>query len=122
MSTHRIEYYDFLRGIAITMVVGIHTFFAIPVDTIESFIMGGVRQLLNCAVPIFLALSGLFCAKKTLDSWQLLLLFWKKQIIKVYIPTFLWSIPYFIMAIVIDFSGGGKIYCKSGCCTDWVWV
>lgn len=33
MNSSRIEYFDFLRGIAIIMVVGIHTFVAYPIDT-----------------------------------------------------------------------------------------
>lgn len=108
MKTQRIEYYDFLRGIAIIMVVGIHTFVAMSVDTAGGFVNGAIRQLLNCAVPVFLALSGLFCAKKSLDTWQSRLIFWKKQIPKVYIPTLTWSLPYFILASAYKISGGGQ--------------
>lgn len=66
--SQRIEYYEFLRGIAIIMVVGIHTFMAYPIDSAVSVGVAIVRQMLNCAVPIFLALSGLFCGRKLLDS------------------------------------------------------
>lgn len=109
MTTQRIEYYDFLRGVAIIMVVGIHTFVAMSVDSAGGFMNGAVRQLLNCAVPVFLALSGLFCAKKSLDSWQSRLTFWKKQIPKVYIPTLLWSLPYFALASASKIGGGQHI-------------
>lgn len=104
--SQRIEYYDFLRGIAIIMVVGIHTFVSYPIDTTIGYTSAIVRQLLNCAVPIFLTLSGLFCGKKLLDNKEIRLGFWKKQIPKVYIPALIWSLPYFIQNMA-EFNGGG---------------
>ncbi len=95
--SQRIEYYDFLRGIAIIMVVGIHSFVPYPIDTTLGCTSAIIRQILNCAVPIFLALSGLFCGKKLLDKKDSRFLFWKKQIPKVYIPALIWSLPYFIL-------------------------
>lgn len=50
----RNSYFDFLRGLAIMMVVGIHTFSVGNVDMhqdIDASVL--VRQMLNCAVPIF---------------------------------------------------------------------
>jgi surface polysaccharide O-acyltransferase-like enzyme len=44
----RESYYDFLRGIAIMMVIGIHTY----TDGFMHFNLF-LRQFLNCAVPIF---------------------------------------------------------------------
>ena len=90
----RVEYYDFLRGIAIIMVVGIHTFVPCPIDTTIGCISAIVRQILNCSVPNFLVLSGLFLGKKLLDSKEKRISFWKKQIPKVYIPALIWSLPY----------------------------
>lgn len=96
MKKH-ITYFDFIRGIAILMVVGIHTFNS--TSNFETF-QGGfeivVRQILNCAVPIFLALSGFFLGRKTFVSKHDVIHFWKKQIPKVYVPCLLWSIPLFI--------------------------
>lgn len=109
--SQRIEYYDFLRGIAIIMVVGIHTFVSYPIDTTIGYTSAIVRQLLNCAVPIFLALSGLFCGKKLLDSKEKRLNFWKKQIPKVYIPALIWSLPYLMQNAV--FENGGVFTCKT---------
>ena len=104
--SQRIEYYDFLRGIAIIMVVGIHTFVSYPIDTTIGCTSAIVRQILNCAVPIFLVLSGLFCGKKLLDNKEKRLGFWKKQIPKVYIPALIWSLPYFILNLS-QANGGG---------------
>ena len=104
--SQRIEYYDFLRGIAIIMVVGIHTFVSYPIDSTIGYTSVFVRQILNCAVPIFLALSGLFCGKKLLDNKEKQINFWKKQIPKVYIPALIWSLPYFVLNVA-KFNGGG---------------
>lgn len=93
--TNRNTYFDFIRGIAIIMVIGIHTF--TPATAGESEIPGLisniVRQTLNCAVPLFLAISGYFISSK-----------WEShvtprggiagQISKVYIPTLIFSLPY----------------------------
>ena len=53
----RIAYFDFLRGLAIMMVVGIHTYTLGEDSTV-------VRQLLNAAVPLFIAISGYFLSQK----------------------------------------------------------
>lgn len=104
--SQRIEYYDFLRGIAIIMVVGIHTFVPYPIEATTGCTSAIVRQILNCAVPIFLALSGLFCGKKLLDNKQTRISFWKKQIPKVYIPALIWSLPYFALHVINSSRGG----------------
>lgn len=95
----RNAYFDFLRGIAIMMVVAIHTFR----DT--RFEIGGVdwailiRQTLNAAVPIFLAISGYFLSRKSLSVKSECLAFWKKQLPRVYIPCFIWSLPPFALSL-----------------------
>lgn len=95
----RIEYYDFLRGIAIIMVVCIHTFTVSKMDTPVNACNAYIRQILNCAVPIFLALSGYFCGKKILSTKREMFKFWRKQIPKVYLPTLFWSLPYLLISI-----------------------
>lgn len=56
MPKNRIDYFDYIRGIAIMMVVAIHTFI-LSGTGIELNIKILIRQLLNCAVPLFLASS-----------------------------------------------------------------
>lgn len=97
MNTKRVTWFDFLRGVAIIMVVGIHTFAAtIQTGELASDFIVILRQILNCAVPIFLAISGFFLSKKENVSYIYIL---KHQIPKVYIPTLIWSLPYFILNI-----------------------
>lgn len=113
---NRIDYFDYIRGIAIIMVVAIHTF-SLSGTGAEFNIKILIRQLLNCAVPLFLASSGYFLTlkSKSLDYKHFL----KKQVVKVYIPCLIWSLPYFIynlnkhdilISIVLFFTCGYSIY------------
>lgn len=88
--TKKVKYFEALRGIAILMVVGIHT------CVMDSSFNLFVRQIISCAVPIFFALSGFFLYKKVLETKEQIYSFWKKQIPKVYIPVLIWSLPWFI--------------------------
>ena len=114
----RIEYYEFLRGIAILMVIGIHTYISSNLTSVEGAISIITRQTLNCAVPIFLALSGFFLGRKLFDNKQTIITFLKKQIPKVYIPCIIWSLP--LLALDIR-SGGGK-YLETSCLYGNVWL
>lgn len=115
----RIGYFDFWRGVAIAMVVGIHTFVMSQPTAGVVF----VRQLLNCAVPIFLALSGYFATIGFVKREMSATTFWKKQIPHVYIPCIVWSLPLFaeqvmkggssegiVMQILLLFVGGVSVY------------
>jgi surface polysaccharide O-acyltransferase-like enzyme len=55
---NRNHYFDFLRGIAILMVVGIHTYTMSNFDSVEGIRNIIIRESLNFAVPLFLAISG----------------------------------------------------------------
>lgn len=96
-NSKRIEYFDFLRGIAIFMVIGIHTFSLTTLDGGLGELKVLFRQVIGCAVPLFLAISGYFLAKKKKkDNY---LSFLKNQIPKVYIPVLIWSLPYLISGL-----------------------
>ena len=97
----RIGYFDFCRGIAIIMVVGIHTF--VMSEPADATIF--VRQILNCAVPIFLALSGYFATRQFINGQTTAIAFWKKQIPRVYIPCIIWSLPLYAEQVI---KSGGK--------------
>lgn len=76
------------------MVIGIHTY-ADGAAHMNLFF----RQFLNCAVPIFLAISGFFIGKKSFQERGSYTSFLKKQVPRVYIPMVLWSIPWALQAI-----------------------
>lgn len=92
-------YFDSLRGIAILMVVAIHTFIAYEFDNFQSICAISMREIFNVAVPLFLAISGFFIGRKKFESNYQIITFWKKQIPKVYIPTLFWSVPYLTLAL-----------------------
>lgn len=99
--SHRIQYFDALRGIAIMMVVGIHTFqYPLAGDGYGMALL--IRQIFNCAVPLFLAISGYFLASKDLTTKDNYVSFIGKQIPKVYIPCLIWAIPMFVKDIYTD--------------------
>ncbi len=100
-NTSRNHYFDFLRGIAILMVIAIHTTPAsLSFSSTTGCVWICVRQLFNAAVPLFLAISAFFLGKKSLDTWNERTTFWCRQIPKIYIPCLLWSLPLWGTAIV----------------------
>jgi len=117
-------YFDFLRGIAIIMVVGIHTQpeingFSSLADTAAVL----VRLFLNCAVPLFLAISGWFLAPRQLQSKQDIVKFYKKRFPRVYIPLLIWGLGWFavnlwneptewgaIKNLIMLLTGGFSVY------------
>lgn len=98
----RINYFDFLRGLAILMVVAIHTNSTFGFDSSQDIINVTIRQLFNSAVPLFLAISGYFLASKCLNNLNDIFKFWKHQIPKVYIPVLIWSLPLLFKSISSD--------------------
>ena len=92
-NSKRIDYFDFLRGVAILMVIGIHTYTIRSFDGWDSVALIGVREVLNFAVPLFLAISGFFIGRKSLPDKNSYFTFLKKQIPRVYVPALIWSLP-----------------------------
>ena len=104
MKNNRVEYYDFLRGVAIIGVIGIHAFWVyqdylkeagMTMFDINIF----VRQLIGCCVPMFLALSGFFLANKDVSSLSKYGTFLRKQVARVYIPCLIFSLPFLYWGI-----------------------
>lgn len=104
-------YFDFLRGFAIIMVVGIHTIKTdgLGFETLEDIATVLLRLVLNCAVPLFLAISGYFVGKKDITFGRRHFDFLKYQIPKIYIPCLVFSVPYLFLALYSDFSLHGTL-------------
>ena len=81
------------------MVVGIHTYTLGKDSTV-------VRQLLNTAVPLFIAISGYCLSQKRMENKDDYLFFLKKQFPKVYLPVLVWSLPLYALAL---YSGSSII-------------
>lgn len=101
--TKRIEYFDFLRGLAIIGVVAIHTT-GIGYKFNDASLYFNItviwRQILNFSVPMFLTISGYFLADKELDTLGKYFNFERKQIKKVLIPYVTWSIIYLVISFI----------------------
>lgn len=90
----RVVYFDFLRGLAIMMVVAIHTY-TLGTDSTA------IRQLFNTAVPLFIAISGFFLSQKKMEKKKAYHLFLRKQLPKVYLSVLVWSLPLYVLAIIV---------------------
>ena len=100
MEKERNLYFDFLRGIAIIMVIGIHTTGNhCGFDNITAQLNTILRQILNAGVPIFFAISGFFLSRKDLSTRDNSTKFWKHQIPKVYVPALIWGIPWLALGL-----------------------
>ena len=93
-----------LRGLAIICVVMIHSSNMGFQFSSESFNFNFTllsRQLINIAVPLFLAISGYFLAKKDITTLSEHFIFLKKQIPKIYIPFLFWSIVWLVLGVLL---------------------
>jgi len=102
--TERIVYFDMLRGLAIIFVIVIHSSnigLQFPDTSINFHFTVLLRQVINIAVPLFLAISGYFLAKKNISNLDEYIKFIKIQIPKIYIPFFVFSALWFILGVLI---------------------
>ena len=76
------------------LVIGIHTY----MEGWGHFNLF-LRQFLNCAVPVFLAVSGYFIGQKDFSGRGQYAAFLKRQLPRVYIPMLLWSVPTVVEAL-----------------------
>lgn len=93
MASYRIAYYDMLRGLAIIMVIAQHIPGVEYFGSIEGCLNIVIREFCSIAVPVFLAISGFFIARKPMNTFSEYLAFVKRQIPRVYIPCLIWSLP-----------------------------
>ena len=105
----RIGYFDFLRGMAILMVIGIHSYHVVPFDSAINITRNIARELISFAVPLFLAISGYFIGCKSISDNKDYIAFVKKQIPRVYLPMLLWSLPALGLSIVMGAKTGHAI-------------
>lgn len=103
--SERIEYFDVLRGLAIFSVVAIHSSdsgLQFGKESINFNFTVLWRNILNFGVPLFLAISGFFLAKKPIVKSSEYFEFIKKQILKVYFPLLIWSLVWLSFSILIQ--------------------
>ena len=104
-SDNRDTYFDFLRGIAIIFVVGIHTRVITGLSCLELYSKEFILQIITIAVPLFTAISGYFLIDRHFEYrhgrfWK----FFVKQVKKVYLPMLIWSVPFYLIGLKADNS------------------
>ncbi len=102
--SERVSYFDILRAIAIIGVVAIHasgTGLQFDAESMNFHFTFLWRNLLNFSVPLFLAISGFFLVKKQFSGLSDYTSFLKKQVPRVYIPVFIWSLVWLAISVVI---------------------
>lgn len=101
MSTAKIDkpaqrnnYFDFLRALAIIMVIGNHTSnvadFSFPTGIGNIIIL----QIIKAGVPIFLAISAFFLCPRIITGKKQYIGFLTKHLKRVYIPMLIFSLPF----------------------------
>lgn len=99
----RVSYWDNWKGIAIIAVVFIHATGGAGAFDKGSFnwIFGiSIRQLVDFAVPIFLAISGYFSAKNLEGS---LINYYKLRLLRILTPYLIWTAIYILIRTPTDF-------------------
>lgn len=88
-STKRIFYYDFLRAIAIIMVILVHVdgLIGYGFDSLKHAIPGLLTATTWPAVPIFLMLSGALLLNKSYGLSE----FFKKRLKRIFLPFIFWA-------------------------------
>jgi len=100
--TERLDYFDVLRALAIFAVVAIHSLgFSLQYSEDYDFIVLW-RNILNFGVPMFIAISGFFLAKKKIKTFGEYAAFLRKQIPRVYVPLLVWSLVWFVFSVLIQ--------------------
>lgn len=97
MEQTHISYFDFLRGLAIIFVIACHSYYVEYNNPLGNNILDYfyllLRESATCAVPIFLAQSGFFLAKKETKSKLDYFEFVRKYSCRIYVPMLVWSLP-----------------------------
>jgi len=119
-TTKRDTYFDFLRGIAIMLVVANHTKVHTDIHSLLGIINAAMTCVVSPAVPIFLAISGYFLYRKVMETRSDYFGFLRKQLPTVYLPCLFWSIFHFalyihggnppIKGIILFFTCGMSVY------------
>lgn len=119
MKRKHIDYFDFLRGLAIIFVVFNHSYSADPMsDGLIDMIYLLIRQIVTCAVPIFLAQSAFFLSKKNFVNKSEYFSYLKSHSLRIWIPMVIWSLPLFFIkdhhnyigSFIYMLIGGYSIY------------
>jgi len=119
-TTRRDTYFDFLRGIAIMLVVANHTKVSSDIHSLLGVINAAMTCAVSPAVPMFLAISGYFLSRKMMETRHDYFMFLRRQLPTVYLPCLFWSVFHFalyirggnppVKGIILFFTCGLSVY------------
>ena len=97
--------WQIIRGICIILVVLIHVQTAAPyrAGSFDHFSWIVLRQIINCAVPLFFFMSGFFTKEEYFRNGKSILAYWKTKGLRLVVPYLIWSFVYTAVGI---FSSG----------------
>lgn len=90
----RNNYFDFLRAVAIIMIIGNHTCSVADLSVPRGLGNLAVLQILKSGVPIFLAISGYFLSRISFTDSKSYFQFLYKHLKHIYIPMIIFSLPF----------------------------
>ncbi len=97
MKTNRLSYWDNWKGLAIIAVVMIHATnkaLTFPEGSFNYNFGLGVRQFINYAVPLFLAMSGYFSISAIQEDT---LSYYRKRVSRIIVPYGIWTAIYLFL-------------------------
>lgn len=109
MNTKR-NYYQFIRGLCVLMVILIHTLYITDSFSIN-IINVIIRRLIDFAVPVFIFLAGYFF------KYQNFQVFFRKKFTRIVMPFIIWKLIYGVIEIILrkpSFGGAIKIIVTAG--------
>ncbi len=111
LSDNQKDKIQVVRAIAIFMVIVTHTVLFNPYELY-------IRPFVNPAVGMFIFLSG-FLTKETIQGKEILS-FYKKRLLRVFIPYTLWSIIYVVFQG--SYNTAIKDYLTGNCCSTFYYI
>lgn len=93
-TSKRNNYFDFLRAIAIIMVIGNHTCKVADFGFPSGLGNIAVLQIIKSGVPIFLAISAFFLCPRIITGPDSYFRFLTRHLKRVYIPMIFFSLPF----------------------------
>lgn len=104
-------YFDYLKGLAIIGVIGVHTIIVnFDVYSLKGIMVAAFRNLLGCCTPLFVTLSGYFLYNKKIGTRFAYADFMKSRLRTVYYPMLVWGLPWLLLGLMFANSIKDIIY------------
>lgn len=98
--------WQIIRGISVIFVILIHVQTAAPYrsGSFDHISWVVLRQIINCAVPLFFFMSGFFTKEEYFRDGKSMIAYWKTKGLRLIVPFLIWSFVYSIVGIITSGS------------------